>query len=290
MGCCKGSTTSSQTANENSISVTADKAPDGTTIGSDGSQGGTVPYYASPGGSSSNYNSGGPYTASGSEHATGTSYVPKKSGPVSSELGGLSQKYESNGNPAAIYHDINGTYSYGTYQINTGTGTMDNFLKYEQVNNPNAYNKLMASSNNGTLAGENSTEFQNTWKDLSSSDPNFANDQKGFIQSTHYDVAVNNIKNNTGLDINSRSLAVKDAVWSTAVQNGPNTSVLKNAFAGKNANTMSDAEIINAIYDERSRTTSSGSLVYFSKASTSVQNSVQNRLTNERQDALGMLK
>lgn len=272
---------------------TEETTPDGTPISQDGSEGGTVPYYASPGGGGgkatlTNDRGGGPYTASDSQHATGLNY---KAGTVnknvSTKLGGLSSRYESNGNPAAIFHDINGTNSYGSYQINVGTGTMDNFLKYEQTNNPSAYATLSSAAANG----ENSEEFQTAWKNLAENDDSFADDQKSFIQSTHYDVAVDKISKLTNgeLDINSRSLAVQDAVWSTAVQNGPNSAVFTNAFSGKDISSMSDSDIINAIYDERGKYNSDGSLAYFTKASAAVQNSVANRFINERAQALGML-
>lgn len=289
MGCCKSNngTSNSDTSGTGS-SLAVDKAPDGTILGQDGSQGGKIPYYATPGGSMTGGNSGGPYTASDSMHATGANYSAKKMGTVSTELGGLSSQYESNGDPGAIGKDGTGGYSYGSYQIATKTGTMDNFLEYEKVNNPDAYAKLEAAG--GSAAATSGTsEFQSTWQDLASNDSSFASDQKGFIESTHYDVAASNILNNSGLDISKRSLAVQDAVWSTAVQNGPNSAVFTNAFAGKDTSNMSDADIINSLYDERSKTTSSGSLVYFSKSSTSVQNSVKNRFTNERTQALSML-
>lgn len=290
MGCCKSNngTSNSETSSGNADGLSVDKAPDGTILGDDGSQGGKIPYYATPGGSMTGGNSGGPYTASDSMHATGANYSAKKMGTVSTELGGLSSQYESNGDPGAIGKDGTGGYSYGSYQIATKTGTMNNFLEYEKVNNPDAYAKLEAAGGaDGASSG--SSEFQSTWKDLASNDSSFASDQKGFIESTHYDVAASNILNNSGLDISKRSLAVQDAVWSTAVQNGPNSAVFTNAFAGKDTSNMSDADIINSLYDERSKTTSSGSLVYFSKSSTSVQNSVKNRFTNERTQALSML-
>lgn len=280
---------------ENNSVTSSDTTPDGTPIGQDGSKGGTIPYYASPGGGGgqatlTNDRNGGPYTASASEHATGKNYNPKPANKnVSKELGGLSEKYESNGDPGAIGYDRKGGYSYGSYQIASNTGTMKNFLSYEKENNPSAYAKLMAAGGvNGAQTG--SSSFQSAWKDLASNDSNFSSDQKSFIQSNNYDVAVSNIKNSTGLDINSRSLAVQDAVWSTSVQNGPNSSVFKNAFAGKDVSKMSDSDVINAIYDERGSYNANGSLKYFSGSSPAIQNSVANRLASEKSDALGMLK
>lgn len=291
MGCCKGSSAGYSSTNYNSIDVTTDKAPDGITIGQDGSKGGTIPYYSTPGGavSTSSNSSGGSYTANDTEHSTGLNYSAKKANSnVAKGLGGLSSKYESNGDPGSIGYDSTGGYSYGKYQISTKVGSMNNFLTYEKTNNPSAYSKLMAAGGD-SISGQSSSSFQSAWKDLAANDSSFSSDQDGFIQSTHYDIAASNILNSTGLDVNKRSLAVQDVVWSTSVQNGPNSSVFTNAFAGKDVNSMSDADIINSIYDERSKTTSSGTLVYFSKSSKSIQNSVANRLTNERQDALAML-
>lgn len=262
---------------------------DGIPVGQDGSLGGTQAYYGSPGGGGTvggTASSGGSYANAGSQYATGLSYTPKAANSnVASGLGSVSAKYESNGDPGSIGYDGTGGYSYGEYQISTKTGTMNNYLNSLQTSDPDAYAKLEAAGG-AEGAAEGTPEFQAAWKDCAANDPNFAQSQHDFIQSTHYDVAAANIQNSTGLDINTRSKAVQDAVWSTAVQNGPNSSVFTNAFAGKNVNNMSDAQIVNSLYDERSATTSSGSLKYFSSSSQSVQNSVSNRLVNERQDVL----
>lgn len=262
---------------------------DGIPVGEDGSKGGTVPYYGSPGGGGpigGSSGSGGAYANAGSQYATGTNYVPKAANTnVAKGLGSASAKYESNGNPGAIGYDKTGGYSYGEYQIATNTGTMNNYMESLKTSDPDAYAKLQAAG--GVDAAKAGTpEFQSAWKDLAANDPNFEASQHSFIQSTHYDVAAANIQNSTGLDISTRSKAVQDAVWSTSVQNGPNSSVFTNALAGKDVKNMSDAQIVNAIYDERGATTSSGSLKYFGKSSQSVQNSVKNRFANERQDVL----
>lgn len=266
-------------------------APDGTPIGQDGSEGGTIPYYAAPGGgggvATTSNSSGGPYVATVSIHGTSGDYNPTAPNTsVSNELGALSEKYESNGNPASICYDKVGGYSYGLYQISSNVGAMENFLEYEMINDPSAYNVLeMAGGNEGALTG--SENFKTAWINLASNSQ-FVLDQKEFIQSVNYDPAVTNIKNKFGIDVNTRSLALQDVVWSTAVQNGP-TSIFNAALAGKNITTMTDADIINAIYDERGRHTTSGSLVYFSKSTPAVQNSVVNRLASERSQALAML-
>ena len=286
MGCCLSG--GQLTQNFNKIDIKNDEAPDGIKLGQDGSKGGTIPYYSTPGGGMSTTDTGaGPYVNNGSEHATGSSYTPEKVTNVSKELGGLSANYESNGNPGAIGYDSTGGWSYGKYQIAANPGTMRNFLSYIQVNDTTAYTTLTsAGGNSGALSG--STEFQAAWKNLAANNTKFSDDQKGFIQTTHYDVAVNDIKNRTGMDVNTKPLAVQDVVWSTAVQNGPKSSVFKLAFAGKNANAMSNEDIINAIYDERGRS-SGGHLVYFGKSTPKIQKSVSDRFAKERKQALAML-
>jgi hypothetical protein len=52
---------------------------------------------------------------------------------------------------------------------------------------------------------------------------------------------------------------------------------------------MTDAQIINAIYDERGSKTPSGSLRYFQNSTAEVQASVSNRFKDERQTALGSI-
>lgn len=262
---------------------------DGIPVGKDGSLGGTQAYYGSPGGGGpvgGTVGSGGAYANAGSQYATGTNYVPKAANTnVAKGLGSASAKYESNGNPGAIGYDKTGGYSYGEYQIATKTGTMNNYLNSLQTSDPDAYAKLQAAGG-ASAAAAGTPEFQAAWKDCAANDPNFEASQHSFIQSTHYDIAAANIQNSTGLDISKRSKAVQDAVWSTAVQNGPNSKVFTNALAGKDVKNMSDAQIVNALYDERGATNANGSLKYFPSSSASVQNSVKNRFVNERQDVL----
>ena len=258
----------------------------GIPLGQDGSKGGTIPYYGRPGGGGE-VESGGGYVSSDTQHATGlNATIAPVNSNVSSQLGGLSARYESNGNPGAVGHDGTGGYSYGSYQIATKTGTMNNYLTFLQPYDPSAYSALQAA---GGIAGatSGSSAFQMAWQNLATTDSNFVKSQHDFIQTTHYDVAAKNIKNQSGIDINTKSLAVQDVVWSTAVQGGPNTAVFK--VLQNLPSNVSDSVIINKIYDERGAVNSNGSLKYFSKSSQNIQNSVKNRFVNERQQALAML-
>lgn len=129
-----------------------------------------------------------------------------------------------------------------------------------------------------------SSAFDSRWKKLASNS-SFANAQHEFIKQSHYDPARNKIKSGLGFDVNRRSKAVQDVLWSTAVQHG--TQGAYNVFRSAGIkNSMSDRQIINAIYNERS---ANGGKKYFSKSSSGVRNSVLNRFKNERSDALSML-
>lgn len=109
--------------------------------------------------------------------------------------------------------------------------------------------------------------------------------QHDYIQQKFYAPAVSSIKKSTGLDVNTRSLAVQNAVWSTAVQHGQAgaNKVVKNA--GINSS-MSDAEIIRRIYTERS---ANNGKKYFPSSTTAIQQSVVRRFNNELKDAYTML-
>lgn len=157
---------------------------------------------------------------------------------------------------------------------------MNNFLSFARISGSPAYNAL-AGKTPGSAA------FNQAWKGLASSDPQgFENLQHQFIKSSHYDPAVQQVANSIGLNVENRSKAVQDVLWSTSVQHGAAgaAKIFRNAV-GSNAN-LSDAEIIKRVYAERS---ADGGNKYFPSSSASVRNSVVNRFGNELRDALSML-
>jgi hypothetical protein len=52
-----------------------------------------------------------------------------------------------------------------------------------------------------------------------------------------------------GVDLSGKGRAVQESIWSTSVQFGGGTSLIQKALAGKDAQTMSDAEIVSAVQD-----------------------------------------
>ena len=211
------------------------------------------------------------------------------------DLGSISEQYESNGNVGAIGKDRVGGYSYGSYQIAAKVGTMKKFLTFLQTKE-NGYTDFYtgleaAGGNDGAKAGSNS--FKNKWKEYATSTQDgdrFKQAQHDFIQRTHHDIAVKKFKEATGIDIcdGTHSNGIQDAFWSTAVQHGPGTSVFKRALerTGKTATTVTDAELIAAIYDERGKLRSDGNLHYFRNSTSGVQTSVKNRFVSEKSLAL----
>lgn len=155
---------------------------------------------------------------------------------------------------------------------------MNSFMNYLKKNYRGLYNQF-APTKTGSSA------FDKRWKSLAASNPQFAQAQHNFIKSSHYDPARSKVFSSTGVDINKRSKAVQDVLWSTAVQHG--SAGAKNVFKSAGvSNRMSDRQIINAVYAERSKNNGSK---YFGKSSSSVRKSVVNRFAQEKRDALRML-
>jgi hypothetical protein len=142
-----------------------------------------------------------------------------------------------------------------------------------------------------------SPEFSAVWKALATAEPDaFFEVQHGFIKQTHYDPLVRKIALEDEVRIGLRSHAVQDVIWSTAVQHGPNTSVVHRAIIAAGgapalapAGRERDRRLIVAVYAERGRRSAAGNLAYFARNSKAVQDGVARRFRDEERDALAML-
>jgi len=186
------------------------------------------------------------------------------------QIGQLSQKYESGGDPGAIGYDKTGGYSYGTYQL-----AHSNAKKFiDQSKYAKEFKGLTF----------NSPEWQNKWKEVAKKDPTgFKDAQHNYIAQTHY-IPQLNLLVNKGIDINKFSPVLADVVWSTAVQHGGNTDVIINAYNDakrKLGREPNDKEFITQIYNERA--------TRFPSSTPKVQVAVKNRFKNELNQALSML-
>ena len=202
-------------------------------------------------------------------------------------LGALSARFESNGNPGSIGHDSTGGFSYGTYQIATLTGTFSDFMDFLRRQFPDLAQPLDAAGG-PTAATQGTQQFQAAWKSEAQKNPSrFDQAQHDYIQTTHYDVQVAKLKTNFGLDVNQRSRALQNVVWSMAVQMGNSTqtifrNVLKNVSS---VTTLDDAQLIPMLYAERSKVD-----IFFASSKPAVKAALLKRFQQEQQDALQMLQ
>jgi len=206
-------------------------------------------------------------------------------------LGSLSSKYETGGRgPGTVSSGIGdaGGVSYGSYQMTSrpNGGTVRRFLA-----DPAFPWRVRFA---GLAPGR--PEFSDAWRALAAAEPEaFFETQHAFIKRTHFDPLVRKVAAEDGLEVTRRAPAVQDAVWSTAVQHGPNTPVVRRALAAAGgagalpADLEHDRRLIVAIYAERGRRSAAGNLVYFARNSKAVQDGVARRFRDEERDALARL-
>lgn len=200
-------------------------------------------------------------------------------------LGKLSEKYESGGRgPGTVSSGKGdpGGVSYGTYQLASKVGRADEFVKKYY---PNEFKGLKGGTD----------EFTTKWKELADKDPKALHaNEHAYIKETHYDPQAAKLAKELGLDLAKRSAALRDVVWSVAVQHGPNSGVIVSAVKPllKDATIadVTDEAIIRAVYAERGRKDADGKLVYFKKVSDDWIPALTKRFDSELKDALGMLK
>lgn len=196
------------------------------------------------------------------------------------QLGQTSKQYESGNNgPGTIStgKGDNGGMSYGTYQIETKKGTMKEYLQYS-----NNYNHQL----DGLVP--TTTAFNQKWKQLAASDPEFAKSQHSFITTQHYQPQLKKLEDN-GYDFSERGRAIQDMVWSTAVQYRNRTlKVFQRAEqeSGLDFNTASNEEIIKAVQKSKLIHVNQ----YFVSSSHDVRQGVRNRIPREEKSLLELDK
>ncbi len=191
------------------------------------------------------------------------------------KLGKLSEKYESNGKPWVIGYDSTGGHSYGSYQIATYTGTFKRFMRWLKANHPSYYRQLSAAGGN-RAATKGTRAFKAKWRKLGRQ-KGFAMAQHQFIADTHYIILARRLKR-IGINLSSRSHALKDVAWSVAVQHGSRTNIFNRCRRHK----ASDKALIDCVYSIRGN--------YFKRSTAAVKRSVRNRFKTEHRNALAMLR
>jgi hypothetical protein len=215
----------------------------------------------------------------GSGLASFSTFVPP-------ELGALSARYESNGSPGAIGYDTTGGWSYGTYQLATIPGTFESFMKFLETSYATLAEPL-DDAGGADDAMDGTEEFRAAWTKLANDKgPAFGKAQHEFIKSTHYDKQASKIQQNFAIDVNNRSRALQNVVWSMSVQHGNGTqTIFKKALKNVVASKVNDAELISLLYRERSKVDT-----YFASSTSAVKAQVKKRFEQEERDALQMLQ
>ena len=240
------------------------------------------------------------------------------------DLGQLCAKYESGNDPAEV--DPNS--AYGAYQMSPGNAyTFAKELKAgdlktsskEQTETHAAWGKALvaAYNNDGKVTG---TKFDKAWKKCAKQDSElFFTAQYNYCKKHYYNEALKYINIAVPeLDVSKYTAALKNAIFSAAIQHGPYGCVyyiLEPALkkVGGFSEGMAESVLIDQMYYERSRvqskapadgatqiSTSSAAaksygiagkyMSHFYSCSSAVQVSVYNRLHNkERQDAQTLL-
>lgn len=138
-----------------------------------------------------------------------------------SGLGALAAMFESGDKGvAAIGYDRTGGTSYGKFQISSRAGTMNRFLSFLAEREPAMAERLRRAgpANTGSTQGRMPAE----WARIATESPErFEALQTEFIKKDHYQPAREKILERTGLDMETAKPALREALFSTAVQHGP---------------------------------------------------------------------
>lgn len=199
--------------------------------------------------------------------------------------GRLSAQYESNNEIDCIGYDRVGGTSYGQFQIASKTGTMDAFIKFLGDAAPDIAARLKAAGPADT--GGKSGRMPEVWKQIAAKDPKrFEALQHEFIRSTSYAPAAKSIVLTTGLDVTKRSYALREVLWSTAVQHGPGGAerIFSRAIEKAEAASTSqdfDKSVIEEVYRIRGQK--------FYRHTKRVREAVQSRFQDEKTTALALL-
>jgi hypothetical protein len=237
---------------------------------------------------------------------TGKEVLDEKGEPVRSgtpdipgwKLGQTSEKYEvGSGGPGTI-NDYNGAAagdfggaSYGIYQMYSGLPVSSPRLSKPRDGSGGTVKSYVRDPNckfRDKFAGLTpaTPEFDRAWRACASSNAAaFREDQHDFIERTIYNKAVNILKRLQLCDVDKYGPAVKDLVWSTAVQWGPDR--IDDAFrilADKSV--ITEREIVDLVTQHKI------SLIprMFARSSEATKTGVRNRYIAEKADLYKLIK
>jgi len=211
------------------------------------------------------------------------------------DLGSVAAMFESGEKGvAAIGFDRTGGTSYGKFQISSRAGTMNRFLTFLSERDPAMAQRLRKAgpANTGSTHGAMPAE----WAKIAAESPErFEKLQTEFIKKDHYQPAREKILEQTGVDIETTRPALREALFSTAVQHGAsgaarifNQAIDKflgkpgaQAAAPAGAKNFEQA-LVSEVYNKRQN--------QFGGSTEAVRASVRGRLKQEKDMVLAMLE
>ena len=209
-------------------------------------------------------------------------------------IGALSEKYESKGDPGIIGWDSTGGWSYGKYQLAANTGSLNEFHAWLAQTHPDLDSQLQAAG--GAAGGRAGTDaYKAAWAQVMGTQAG-GNAQSEYTALTYFGPANRRIIGSTGLDTTTRARTVQQALFSTSIQHGAGgaNSVFRRALEGLGyppneitTTNPTDAALIRAVYAERR---ADNGARYFRRSTQAIRNSVVNRFHNEEADALKSLQ
>ena len=197
------------------------------------------------------------------------------------DLGSYVKEFESGKRGStAIGHDRTGGTSYGTYQIAAKTGTLARFLKFAQAEGEFGSQLASAMAKAGSLnTGSTAGAAPDVWRKFAELNPAAMRAlEHKFIKKTHYDVALQLIKNPDIRKLIESDRGLQEALWSTAVQHGGGGAA--SIFSKTYKPGITAADWLKAIYASRS--------TKFGSSTADVRRSVLNRYKRELPIMLGL--
>lgn len=204
-------------------------------------------------------------------------------------LGTLSEKFESGGRGAGAVSSGQGDpggVSYGIWQLSSTAGTASAFIAAEGARWRDDFDDARAGS----------AAFSAAWRTVAARDADaFADAQHAFILRTHYLPAVAAVRRASGLDLDARHPAVRDCVWSVAVQHGGASRILVAAVAQADAECRRDGadydrRLVSAIFAQRSAYVQRLAARSGAKGRRMLDNVIRDRYPAERAEALAMFE
>ncbi|EPR35719.1 hypothetical protein dsat_1823 [Alkalidesulfovibrio alkalitolerans DSM 16529] len=199
--------------------------------------------------------------------------------------GALSSRFESGlQGPAAVGYDRMGGTSYGTYQISSAQGTFDAFLRFLDEKSPELAERLRAAGPADT--GSTNGRLPDVWRAVAGEMPEeFAALQREFVELSHYRPALSGILERLDLSEAQLPKALREVIFSTAVQHGPSGAQSIFARVAERLQETGGAaffrQLIDSVYDERGN--------HFGGSTERVRDAVLSRFTREKALALASL-